>query len=205
MIPPCSCNPPAPPTVPFCPFCRGATGGASMSQFVQGGPGIQVGGDASGMVAGGDIHYTAAHDGYTAMEMGRERSVRAWLPDNWLAAASAAVGVLGFFVNSKLNLPAVTPWLFLASLALVMAGLGVFLLREKLSKTGCIPFWGWVIEQGEDGRAYLSLATGTCPRCQRKMQLRRVKNGNSAVYLWVCDSGVTMHNLLFDPTEFHKS
>jgi hypothetical protein len=177
-----------------------------MQQFVTRGPGIQIGGDAAGLVAGGDIHFTHPNDGYIPMEMGRRWTKRTWLPDNWLAAVAGVAGIIGVLADWKWNPISGSPWLTLACTALIVAAVLLLYLRERLNKTGCVPLFSWVIESGVDDHVHISQPIGVCPRCNNTMHLQRFKEKDQpAVYFWECASGVTMHNLLFDPTEFATS
>lgn len=209
MADPCSCTPPAPPTTPHCSQCGGATGRSTptMNQTTWGdGPAIQVGGNVTGLLAGGDIHYTPRNDGYTDMEMGRANTRKALLPDNWLATAVAAISLGSFVLNMKINQTSSSIWLTALFLLIATGAAAVMVLRDQLAKAKCVPVFGWVIEPRADGQVDISQAVGTCPRCNNRMHLQRFKEKNQpAQYFWICASGVTQHALGFDPTEFAKT
>jgi hypothetical protein len=207
VIDPCSCQPQASSEFPFCPVCRGSTGPTyrGQSQTVIGGPGLQAGGDidVSGTIVGGD-YYSPDNFGYREMEMSRTTASKAWLPDNWLATAAAAAGVLGLLLNLNFNHATWGIWLTLALLLPVVGGVMAVLIRGGIAQSGAVHMFGSIFEQGPDGEIYRSTPGGVCPQCHRSMVLQRAKTDEGTVSVWVCASGVRKHNLGFDPTEFSK-
>ncbi|GAC69731.1 hypothetical protein GS4_27_00090 [Gordonia soli NBRC 108243] len=207
MIQVCGCQPQASHKFPFCPVCRGATRGDELGQRqnLTNGLAFQAGGnlDVSGTVVGGN--YVAPDNfGYREMEMSRTKVRKAWLPDSWLAVAASAAAVIGLFVNFRADLRLWPAWLSLLLIAVVAAGGLVLVVRLQMARTGAMPFFRRVFEKGPGGTIYTSTPAGSCPQCGRRMKMRRICRGENHAYAWVCGSGISRHDLWFDPTEFNK-
>lgn len=204
---PCACQPAASPEFPFCPRC-GGTAGAEGFDSPQGDAAklqFRTGDNVSfsGNFAGRDIIANTVSN-YREMEMARSKTTKAWLPDNWLATAAAGAGVIGVALNVSLNHQSWSALLTLAIAVPVLAGLVVMAIHARVARAGAVAAFGLVFEEGPDGTLRQSVAVGTCPQCQRRMTVERIKTDAGDQHWWVCASGVSWHHLWFDPTEFHK-
>lgn len=188
MIPPCSCDPPALPTTEFCGVCRGRTRGSppttGMNQWVQGGTGIQVGGDANGLVAGRDIHYNSVPQEpvveYKASWSWKSPVTMATL--TWLSVVLGVVGVIAgwqglqpIFSLLRGSLGTDGPpsiWL-LAVFFAVLCGVMIALGLRRIVKHGAqwFPPVSWLpVVTGWGGHVGLARLDGVCPRCGGRLR-----------------------------------
>ncbi|ORB59655.1 hypothetical protein BST43_06565 [Mycobacteroides saopaulense] len=155
-----------------------------MNQWLQGGTGIQIGGDVNGLVAGGDIHYNSVPQEpvaeYKAAWSWKSPVTMATL--TWLSTVLGVLGVIAgwqglkpFFSLLSGSLIAEGPpsvWpiaVFAALLCGVLAALG--LRRVVKHRTQWFPPVSWLpVVTGWGGHLGLARLEGTCPRCGGKLR-----------------------------------